>query len=146
MNCAKCKRVIAEGEGAYMAPGGPFCNECGKSKPWRKAAKPRIRKPTLETDFKLDGPVTILGHELDEIVLAEYLKKVDYLRRATGIAIGRDDPLIIQKALQARERIHRHIFKLVNLPYHADSKNEESNKFNEALDDWITEQIGYDKE
>jgi len=70
-------------------------------------------------------------------LIEEYRGKVKYLRRATTISIGRDDPLIVQRALQERIKLHKKIYEAIGIPYEKNNASEESIKFNEALERFL---------
>lgn len=149
--CVVCKNNFGEDVGMYNSPMGWVCGDCGESKPWLKSvrkkleAKKKLKIKKLEQkDFSFKSIVEIGGFSINGCLLEEYVKKVDYLRRATKYSMYREDPLILQKALEARKKIHIQIFRSINLPYHVDSKNKKSQDFNSCLDEWIGDKIKND--
>jgi hypothetical protein len=142
--CVKCKNNFGADVGMYNSPMGWVCSDCGESKPWLKSVRKEIKekkKIVKPREFSFENEVIIGKYSINGKVLSDYVQKVDYLRRATLYSISRDDPLILQKALQAREIIHRNIFRLIGLPYHADTENQKSHDFNKLLDDWLTKTL-----
>jgi len=145
--CSKCGKQFTSGEGGYNYPDGIQCGKCGDNYTgWKKETRKERPVENIQQELQesmRSGATTIGTHIIPNKLLDNYKDHVEYLKRSITISIGRDDPLIIQKALKQREKIHREIFKHAGLIYHADSNsNIESIKFNELLDAWLTEKIG----
>ena len=145
MSCVICHKQFEEDEGIYNYPDGARCMKCGDNYTgWKKKLKKHYQnepkqdiKKEFDENMKL-GASRIGQYIIPNKLLYPYAEKVNYLRRAITIAIGRDEPLIMQKALEQREKLHREIFKYIRLPYHTDLEaSEESINFNELLDDTI---------
>ena len=145
MSCVICHKKFEADEGIYNYPDGVRCIKCGDNYTgWKKKLKKHYQnepmqdiKKEFDENMKL-GASRIGQYIIPNKLLYPYAEKVNYLRRAITISIGRDDPLIIQKALEQREKLHREIFRYIKLPYHTDLESgKDSTEFNSLLDEWI---------
>lgn len=149
--CTDCHCIIEDGEARANLPIGVKCSPCsdkyyesnGKLKSFVYDSIPDKRVTPKEPDelksvFK-HGVTKIAGQLIPNTLLEDYKNHVDYLRRVCNSSLSLRDPLITMKALQEREKIHRKIFKVANLIYHADDNATKlSIEFNTALDKYIS--------
>lgn len=145
LKCVACNKIFEEDDGMYNYPDGVRCSKCGDNYTgWKKKLKKHYQDKPQDIKKEFDenmtlGASTIGSYIIPNKLLIPYAEKVNYLRRAIMISIGRDDPLIIQKALTQREKLHREIFSHIGLPYHTDLEaSKDSMEFNNLLDEWIS--------
>ena len=120
-NCSICNIEIEDGVGRFNTHNGVQCVDCYDKK--KKEIKPRY--------------VKIAGYNIPTKLLEDYRDKVDFTRRSVTLAIGRDDPRIVMKALSDRVAIHKAIFKITGHDH--DSTAKEPMRIRDALEKWLNE-------
>ena len=120
-NCSICNIEIEDGVGRFNTPKGVQCMDCFDKK--KREIKPRY--------------VKIAGYNIPTKLLEDYRDKVDFTRRSVTLAIGRDNPRIVMKALADRVDIHKAIFKITG--YDHESLEDEPMRIRKELEKWLNE-------
>jgi len=115
--CSICGCNLPDGVMRMNAPSGIRCMDCAD----KKVKQPKFTK--------------IAGIDVETKLLLKYAEKVDYTRQASRIGSGKNDPILIMKALSDRVEIHKAIFKKVGVDH--DSTSKKAMGIRKALEVWL---------
>jgi len=115
--CSICSSNIPDGVGRFNLPDGVRCTDCVDV----KVKQPKFTK--------------IAGINVETVLLIKYVEKVDFTRQSARVSRGKNDPLLIMKALSDRVEIHKAIFKKVGIDH--DSTSKKAMKIRDALEVWL---------
>ena len=144
VKCVECEKEIEDGDIRVNYPTGVQCSSCGEKydKKYLEGKKVVDVQLHFAKQAKIGKVVelTIGGYKVPKSLVTTYIDKLSFTRRAGLIAVGSEDPIIVLKALKAREVAHKAIFKHVGLTYREevdDNIGEKSVEFGIALTKWV---------
>ena len=98
-----------------------------------------------EEEEELDETVKLGKWEVDKYLLESYAQTIRGMQKAMSPFSPTSDPILGMELYQKRVKLHKEIFKSVNVPYHQDvhplnhkRQFKESKKLYDLIEEWIT--------